>query len=122
MNVSYRAVLATQARFLIVNHLVVMKSLEDVINHIAIDMKLRNVMADVILARITEHVQLSLVDANDKAVRTNPVQTDCGCLKEISEFRLAPAQGFIRELALGDVALDADITHRLSRSISDRES
>jgi hypothetical protein len=51
--------------------------------------EIRDVLADVFVAVVAQHVELGLVDADDYAVRTDPVQADGGSLEEVAQLPLA---------------------------------
>lgn len=54
-----------------------------------------------LLAAVAQHLQLSPIDPQDLAFRTDPMQADGGVLEELRQFPFAAS-----ELVLGDFALD----------------
>ena len=63
-------------------------------------MKFRDVMADVLLGRVAEKIQFSLVGPKDSAIVPHPVHANGCILKKIAKVRLALSEGLFRFLAL----------------------
>src|SRR5690348_14030881 len=65
------------------------QSVEDVVDDRLVDVELRDVMTQVLVAVVAEQVQLRLVGAQDRAVLPHPVYPDRRRLEEIGELKLA---------------------------------
>src|SRR4029079_1060182 len=88
-DVARRAVLAEQARFVVDERLAAREASQHVVDRRLVGMELRDVLTDVFVARVAEHVALGLVAADHDAIRTPPVQADGGVLEELAELPLA---------------------------------
>jgi hypothetical protein len=72
------------------------------------------------LARVPQRRAGLLVDVHDPPARIDHEQGVGGVLHQLPEARLAVAQGFLGQLALGDVLLDGDVVRRDPGGVFDR--
>jgi hypothetical protein len=56
---------------------------QNIVNDILIDMKLGDVMPEVLFLAVSQQLEFGLVDAQDCSIGSDPVQADVGVLKEI---------------------------------------
>ncbi len=90
-----RAVLAAQARRLVVQGLARGQFGQDAVDDRGVDVEVGDVAADVLFPGIAQHLQFGAVGPEDGAVARHPVQALGGVLDEVGEFLLAPAQGLL---------------------------
>ncbi|MDP2390299.1 MAG: hypothetical protein Q8N52_08235, partial [Acidobacteriota bacterium] len=88
-HVSERAILATHARFAIAHALARPQATQDVVNHLAVDVKLGDVMSDVLIDGISEQIQFGAVGAQYRAVGCDPMQADRRILEKVRQLLLA---------------------------------
>ena len=94
---------------------------QDVGDHVLVDVELGDVVADVLLARVAEQLELGPVDAQDRAVRPDPVQADRGVLEEVGQLPLARrAAPLSLRLSLGDAAEDEHDAVNAALLVADR--
>ena len=86
------SILGTQPHFTVIHHIAGVQALQNVRYHIGIDMKLRNVMADKFLGRVTQQIELGLIDAQNDSFGIDQVQPHGGVLKEVGQVAFAPLQ------------------------------
>ena len=78
------------------------QSREGVVDHVPIDVEPRNVLADVLLLRVAQQVELGLVGPQDDPVRSDPVQRHAGVVEEIGQLPFASLE---RQLGLSAARL-----------------
>src|SRR6266498_2486847 len=119
-DVLYPAILASQSRLVILEYFAVLQARENIHNSVLIDMKLEDMMSFIFLASVAKHIQLGLIDAQHGAIRTKPVQANCGVLEEIGQLSFVAQQRSFHILPFSDVSLDADV-YRFPRLAAHRE-
>src|SRR5262245_3328551 len=105
-NVFDGTILTTEASLVVVHDLAPSQSGQDVLDRLAVDVKFAFVVADVLIAIVTEHIELGLVGAEDDAVRPGGVERNCGTLEEVGQLTFAAAQFHFRFTTLRDIAKD----------------
>ena len=88
-----RSVAMPQPRRVVAQRFAPSQASEDVVDDGLVGVKLGNVPADILFARISEKIELRLVRPKDGAVRAHPVKTDRRGFHEIAQHGLAAAQG-----------------------------
>ena len=100
------AILAANCRFIAVHHFATRQSPEHIVNHIAIDMKLGDLMTDVFIATVPQHPQLGLVRAQNSSVRPHPVMAKHAIFKKITELPFLPPKRILGALPLRNIFTD----------------
>ena len=114
------AVLAAQTGLVIGRFLIAAQPLENGFDRRRVSMKFRNVPAEVLVAPVTEQIEIGLVGPQNDAVGADPMQAEQGVLDEILELGLAAPQRLVGAPPLGDVAADARRADHRARVIDDR--
>ena len=70
---------------------------------------------------VPQHFQFGIVDASQASLGVHFVKTNGGIVEQVFEFLLAPAQRFLRPLALGDVLPDSHQTANPSLAVPKRQ-
>ena len=97
-----RAVSTPHPRFIVPQYLPCGEAPQNIGDDALVDMELRDVMAKILIGRITKKVQLAPIDSENDAVWPHPVHTHGGILEKIRELLFALAQCLFSELALGN--------------------
>jgi hypothetical protein len=84
-----RAVLAEEARFLVVDPPAREQAFEDRQDDLLLEMEVGDRPPDVLVAAVAQHVELGLVGAYDDPVRVHAVQADGSIVEEVDELLLA---------------------------------
>ena len=87
-----RTILAPQAGRVAVDDLPCQQPGQDVLDHRLVDVELRNVPADVLIALVAQHIQFCLVHPKDASILADPVQRRGGTVEKIGQGLLALAE------------------------------
>src|SRR5258708_4136355 len=82
-DVLYAAVFAAKAGLEIVDGFLGVESFEEIMRDGGVHVKIRNRVAGIFRVRVTEHVQLRLIYAQNGAIRPGPLQAYGGVLEKI---------------------------------------
>src|SRR5439155_9894754 len=91
-NMADRAIFGPHARFIVMQRLAASQSLQDVFDHLLIDVKFCDGVADVLVAGVTEDFELGSIRPQNDSVRANPMEGSGGVLKKVSELMFAPPE------------------------------
>ena len=83
------------------NHLPGDELFEQPVRRDGIDVELADVVTDVFVALVAQHVQLGLIGPEDRAVRRHPVHGGRGVVEEVGQLRLAAPHGRFLSLRPG---------------------
>ena len=78
-----RAVLAPQPCGVTLERLALGEAAQDVVEHVPVGVELRDVVPDVLLGRVAQHVELRAVGAQDGAVGADQVDADRGVVEKL---------------------------------------
>jgi hypothetical protein len=93
--VSYLTVPCLHTSGIFLELLALGKTLKNIVDRRAIRMEVCNVPSDILVPRVTHHVELRLVGTENQAVWANPVQRYRTVVEEILEISLAVAKLFL---------------------------
>src|SRR5262245_54841071 len=91
-HIAKRSVFAAHASGISLQLFTRCQTFQDVRDDVLIRVKFRDVPANVLLARVTQQVELGLIDSLNDSVGADPVQSNVRALEEVAEFGFATPQ------------------------------
>src|SRR5437763_15350708 len=87
-----RAIFGPHARFIVMQRLAASQSLQDVFDHLLLDVKFCDGVADVLVAGVTEDFELGSIRPQNDSVRANPMEWNGAVLNKASDRMRAPPE------------------------------
>jgi len=92
LNVTDRTVLRAEARFVIAQGFSARQPAQNVLDDCLIDVKVGDVVADVLVPRIPQEIQFGLVGPEDSSVGAHPMQAFSGVVETLLQFLIDPVR------------------------------
>src|ERR687891_745687 len=96
-----RAILGPHARFVVTDRLAPSQPPQHFLDDVLVDVKFRDVMADVFVAGVSEHFQFGPIYAQDDSISSSPMKRNGGILEKVRQLMLTTPE-FVQLLVRND--------------------